>query len=72
MAGQKRKAEEFADEATEILYDSLSKLSPDEQDRRLAAFEDAVDRTCSSRAKERRNSRAQGFLARTLERVGLR
>jgi hypothetical protein len=60
-----QKAEEFADKATDVLYDSLSKLSPEEQERRIAAFENAV-KACSSRAKERRSSRTQGFLARTL------
>ena len=42
MGGQNDKNDAFADKATEILYESLSELSPEEQDRRLDAVENAV------------------------------
>lgn len=40
-----KKEEDFAESATEILFASLSKLPPGEQDRRLAAFEREVNRS---------------------------
>ncbi len=64
--------EKFANKAADILFESLSELPAEEQDRRLDRFEEAVNRTCSSHAKEQRSSGARGFLVRTLERVGFR
>jgi len=45
MKNKKLTPEEFATKATDILFDSLSKLPPEEQDRRLDAFEKAVNRS---------------------------
>ena len=41
--------EEFADQATDVLFESLSRLPPEEQDRRIDAFEGAVRRTIESK-----------------------
>lgn len=44
VGGKKLSPEEFASRATEILDEALSKLPPEEQERRLKAFEQAVAR----------------------------
>ena len=69
---KKLSPEEFAEKATDILWPSLSKLPEEEQDQRLAAFSKAVNEACSRYPKDEDKPRTRSFLARTLERVGLR
>ena len=45
-------AEEFADRATDILWGSLSKLPPDERERRIQAFEEKTGELLSKVEKE--------------------
>ncbi len=52
VISEKSKEEEFADKATDVLFKSLSKLPPEEQDRRINAFTEAVDRRVESKKSE--------------------
>ena len=51
--------EEFAEKATDVLCDSLSKLPEEEQDRRLRAFKAAARQARSSAAKRQRRRQTQ-------------